>query len=318
VWDLINPDTTQTPVAKPLLPQLPQIAAYEPAVDVILSDRTRQGTPSAARAASTIPVQKQDLSAAGLQAYNNDIELYKLMLEEYKIHKRAYEKEQKNLDTITSLIQGTVSLHLQKTCCLPQTSLCEWVTNLNQRIGTSSDEERAIARERYHNALKPIRAVSSWDTWLLEYDHAAKNAEAEGVPKATNSNAVMRDFLKAVKKVVPNWADNFKENQLNLTGINQKEIIKRYQERISEDHPRSKPYKGTAFVAGDFDSALAVGGASTLGTERDASDSLVQSAPSTPVFKTRGKRLASRPPGLLQGHRAKSKRLGGLVETNSA
>jgi hypothetical protein len=104
VWDLINLDTTQTLVAKPLLLQLPQIAAYKLAVDVILLDWTRRGTPLAARAASTIPVQKQDLSAAGLQAYNNDIELYKLMLEEYKIHKRAYEKEQKNLDTITSLI----------------------------------------------------------------------------------------------------------------------------------------------------------------------------------------------------------------------
>jgi hypothetical protein len=69
---------------------------------------------------------------------------------------------------------------------------------------------------------------------------------------------------------------------------------------MSKDYLRSKPYKGTAFVAGDFDSALAVGGASTL------------------VFKTRGKQLASRPLGLLQGHRAKSKRLGGLVETNSA
>ena len=61
-----------------------------------------------------------------------------------------------------------------------------------------------MAREQYHNALKLIRAASSWDTWLLEYDHAATNAEAEGVPKATNPNAVMRDFLKAVRKVVPN------------------------------------------------------------------------------------------------------------------
>jgi hypothetical protein len=87
---------------------------------------------------------------------------------------------------------------------------------------------------------------------------------------------------------------------------------------MSKDYLRSKPYKGTAFVAGNFNSALAVGSASTLGTKRDALDSVGQSAPSTLVFKTRGKRLASRPLGLLQGHRAKSKRLGGLVETNSA
>jgi hypothetical protein len=38
----------------------------------------------------------------------------------------------------------------------------------------------------------------------------------------------MRDFLKAVRKVVPNWADNFKENQLNLPGMNWKEMMKCY------------------------------------------------------------------------------------------
>jgi hypothetical protein len=321
VWDLINPDSTTTPVEKPALPRLPQISAYEPAIESTLSERARRGTPSAnqLRAALHAPVRKQDLSAAGLQSYNEDVELYKLMLEEYKIHERSFEKEQRNLDTVTSLIQSTVSPHLQKTCCLPQTSLRKWVTNLKQRMGTSLDEERAMARERYHNALRPMRAVSSWDTWLLEYDHAATNAEAEGVPEATDPNAVMRDFLKAVRKVVPNWADNFKENQLNLPGMNRKEMMKRYRERMSEDHPRSKPYKGTAFAVGDhFDSALAVGGASTPGTERDASDSVGQSAPSTLVHKTRGKRPAGRQRGLLPSQRAKSKRPGGSVETDGA
>ena len=96
-------------------------------------------------------------------------------------------------------------------------------------------------------------------------------------------------------------------------------MMKRYRERMSEDYPRSKPYKGTAFVVGEhFDSALAVGGASTLGTERDASGSVGQSAPSTSVVKTRGKRPASRPLGLPPSQRAKSKRPGGSVETDGA
>jgi hypothetical protein len=46
-----------------------------------------------------------------------------------------------------------------------------------------------------------------------------------------------------------------------------------------------------------FNSALAVGGASTLGTKRDALDSVEQSVLSTLVYKTRGKQ----PTGQQQG-----------------
>ena len=309
VWDLIDPDHTATPTAKPEPPLLPKISEYEPSLEPRSSGRSMRSTPTLGGARSqTMPTHKQDLSPLGLQAYNDDVEAYKLSLEDFKIRERAYDKEQKSLDTVMLIIQSTVSSHLKQTCCLPRKTLREWVTNLKQRMGISSDEERAAARERYHNALRPMRAANSWDTWLLEYDHAATTAEVEGVSETTDHKAMIRDFLKAVRKVVPNWADNFKENQLNLPDMNRKEMMKRFRERMSEDHPKSKTYKA-AFVVGEdhFNSALAASGASTVATERDASK-CAESAPSAPGPRTQGGRQKSRQQKQAQGQRAKSKR----------
>jgi hypothetical protein len=54
-----------------------------------------------------------------------------------------------------------------------------------------------------------MRQPGSWDTWLLEYDHAATNAETEGVAEIYNIQDTVQDFLDLVMKIAPTWATTF-------------------------------------------------------------------------------------------------------------
>ncbi|XP_014559622.1 hypothetical protein COCVIDRAFT_35129 [Bipolaris victoriae FI3] len=47
---------------------------------------------------------------------------------------------------------------------------------------------------------------NNWEPWLMEYDQSATRAEALEVSEVRNTKDMIRDFLDAVKKVVPNWS----------------------------------------------------------------------------------------------------------------
>jgi hypothetical protein len=96
-----------------------------------------------------------------------------------------------------------------KTCCRPGESFRTWITALKDTVGIDDEEERERARDRYLLALKPMKQPTNWDTWLIEYDHAASTAEAEKVAEVQNIQDVMRDFLRAIMKVAPTWEVTF-------------------------------------------------------------------------------------------------------------
>ncbi|KAG6246459.1 hypothetical protein E4U24_003709 [Claviceps purpurea] len=47
----------------------------------------------------------------------------------------AYEGGQKKIRELTALTQSTVSLYLQRECCLPDRPLQEWLSNLKSKLG---------------------------------------------------------------------------------------------------------------------------------------------------------------------------------------
>ena len=188
VWDQVNPDSAVAPMAEPTEPEIPDISGY---------------TPASALADGLIPTRLSDLSSSGQRAYKDDLEIYKLYMEKYKVRSAAYKTELANLQHIVALIQATVSQYLQRTCCSPDQSLKQWITNLKAEAGVTQDYERKIARTRYRSALKPPRSATSWDTWLTEYNQAAKEAEVLQVPEVLQIKEVAEDFYTAVEKIAP-------------------------------------------------------------------------------------------------------------------
>ena len=176
-----------------------------------------------------------------------------------------------------AFIQSTVSPYLLRTCCLPDNSLRQWITDLQLTVGVDEQIEQERARERYLASLKPMRSVLHWDTWLAEYDEAATEATKYRVAELSQLNVITKDFLAAVNKVAPIWSTNFQDNGRFAAGMSRKEMMKRFREHMMTNHPLRSGKHKAAFVS-DGASNLAEGGATTQSTDRDASRA--ESAPS--------------------------------------
>ena len=196
-------------------------------------------------------------------------------------------------------MQSTVAPYLQRTCCLPEQSLRQWLANLKLTAGVEDRLEKERTRERYYAALKPMRNTHNWDTWLVEYDQASSDAAVYGVPEVQDIDNITKDFLLAVIKVAPMWATNFQDTGRFNPLITRKEMMKRFREHMSLHHPLKTVNKKQAFCAGaDESSFLAAGGATTQGSQRDAS-AATESAPSKPHGRTHG--------GKRQGYQSSSR-----------
>ncbi|KAL6162620.1 hypothetical protein ACJQWK_11542 [Exserohilum turcicum] len=194
VWAQVDPDSTTTPLAEPSQPGLPDISDY---------------TPSSALGEGRVPARLSDLSSSGQRAYKDDLEVYKLQIESYKLKHAAYKTESASLQHIVVLVQSTVAPHLQRTCCLPNIPLKQWIKNLKLEAGIAPKFEQEQTRNRYQNALKPPRSVNVWDLWLTEYSQAATEAEMLNVPEVSQINIITADFTSAVNKIAPIWAATF-------------------------------------------------------------------------------------------------------------
>jgi hypothetical protein len=180
IWDKIDPESTAALLPKPAIPEPPLPSEYTPAANVLSATRV------------------SELSTAGMKAYKEDLEHYKMLEGFYKNNLSEYQAETKGVQHIVTFIQSTVTPHLQRTCCLPSLSLRQWITNLSNTTGADTKLESKQARARYHAALRPLTRVSAWDTWLAEYDQAATEAETYHIVDVSHITAVVEDFLQAM------------------------------------------------------------------------------------------------------------------------
>ena len=222
IWDQVNPAAATPRQAIPTEPTLPDFATY---------------APSTTLPAGAVPQQPSDLSSVGLRAYKEDLEFYKLQMERYKLAYTRYKVEETSLQQITAFIQSTVVAHLQQSCCLPDQTIRDWITNLKAQVGITDEAEREQARQRYHSALKPPRSVNSWDIWLAEYNQAATEAETLTVPDTTQFRSVAVDFMSSVNKIAPMWAATFQSNGIDQTGITRQIMMRRFREYMMLNHP---------------------------------------------------------------------------------
>ncbi|KAG9375718.1 hypothetical protein A1F94_013667 [Pyrenophora tritici-repentis] len=190
------------------------------------------------------PTRLSDLSSAGQRAYKDDLEIYKLKMEQYKTKYARYKTEITNLQHIMILVQSTVAVHLQRTCCPPDGSIRDWIKNLRAHVGITIETEREQARQRYYSALKPPRSANNWDTWLAEYNQAVTEAETLKVPDTTQFRSVAVDFMSAVNKIAPIWAATFQSQWDGSTWGNPEghdETVPRVYDAESSDHAKQKP-----------------------------------------------------------------------------
>ncbi|KAG6022691.1 hypothetical protein E4U19_004834 [Claviceps sp. Clav32 group G5] len=121
-WEKLDPDHPVPLRVKPTRPQLPDPSKYHGAF-------SNQSRPS-------------ELSNQGYEAYERDLLVYDMLLIHYSSDLEAYEREQKKIRELTALLQSTVSLYLQRKCCLPDRPLQEWLSSLKVELGVDDCENQ--------------------------------------------------------------------------------------------------------------------------------------------------------------------------------
>ena len=306
IWAIADPDGTREPLLEPIPPVLPRLADYVPAViqrpapsasstsrghRVGSSSQTTRSNPPRTDATPAAPTKLSDLSPESQETYKADRDDYKVQLEAYKIDEKKYDRERANYRLLATHIQSTVSAHIQRNCCLPGTTIRQWITDIRRTVGINPLEERQRARTRYHNALKPMRTPVNWDIWLAEYDRAATAAETEGVAEVQHSDDIIEDFLSAVERVAPMWVTAFSSQVARGDpDHDRKEMMKLFREHMSRSYPQ-KGKQNSAFAAGD--AAYPAGGESDQGAQRDASG-VAEEASSALRGKNRGRTRGKR------------------------
>jgi hypothetical protein len=311
VWDIVDPEGNTQPMAKPIEPTPPLVSLYEPAVtprstqsSSTISSRPGRGAARAATQESinlidpptrpvTTPTRYSELSQDGKEAYDGDAREFRMIFESYKIRDRNYRDERSNIAKIIQHLNTTVSPHLQVSCFEEHGTLRTWTANLQASVGVDLDEEIRRVRERYHEALKPMRNPQNWESWLSEYDQAATRAEALRIGDVMQSTLVVDDFLRAVSKIAPAWMATFTGAGSDRTKMERRQMMKLFREHMSLAHPTRGKHK-SAFMTGE--GAFATSGESDLNTQEDA-PSVVNRAPSTVLNHRDFKRKMNAPSG---------------------
>jgi hypothetical protein len=196
-----------------------------------------------------VPARVSDLSNTGKASYKEDVEDFKGRFEAYKMEDTKFQRESNYLAQVTDFIRTTVSAHLFNNCCKPSQPYQDWITKLAATVGMRAEDELDKAQTRYHEALKPMRVVTQWDTWLTEVDHAVTKGRATGVPECLNDQFIKKDFVSSVSKHFSTWTTSFIVHGLRDPTVTTTEMLLQFRQNAQLMHPTNSQYKA-AFAAG--------------------------------------------------------------------
>ncbi|KAH6870238.1 hypothetical protein BKA58DRAFT_429404 [Alternaria rosae] len=236
VWHLFDTKQLSQPLVEPRAITRPEIDGYQPSTAATNAYTTQYQLdyPLATTIPPFVPARVSDLSNTGKALYKEDVEDFKGRFEAYKME-----------DTKT-----TVSAHLFNNCCKPSQPYRDWITKLAATVGVRAEDELDKARTRYHEAMKPMRVVTQWDTWLTEVDHAVTEGRATGVPECLNDQFIKKDFVSSVSKHFSTWTTSFIVHGLRDATVTATEMFLQFRQNADLMHPTKSRSNKAAFAAG--------------------------------------------------------------------
>lgn len=253
VWHLFDTKQLAQPLVEPRAITRPEIDSYQPSTAAINAYTTRYQLEHPLAAAAPppfVPTRISDLSNTGKTSYKEDVEDFKGMFEAYKMEDTKFQRESNHLAQVTDFIRTTVSAHLFTNCCKPSQPYRDWITKLAATVGVRAEDELDKARTRYHEAMKPMRVVTQWDTWLTEVDHAVTEGRATGVPECLNDQFIKKDFVSSVSKHFSTWTTSFIVHGLRDTTVTATEMFLQFRQNAHLMHPTKSRSNKAAFAAG--------------------------------------------------------------------
>jgi hypothetical protein len=237
VWHIFDPKQLAQPLVKPHAPDCPEIDGYQPSTAVINAYTTQhQADHPDAAVSPFVPLCVSNLSNNGKASYKEDVEEFKGRFEAYKMKESKFQRESTALAQVTNFIRTTVSAHLFANCCKADKPYRGWIITLKSTVGVRTEDELVKARMRYHDALKLMRVVTYWNTWLTEVDHAVTEGKATGVPECLTNQFIKADFVSAVSKHFPTWTTLFIVHGLCNATVTATEMFLRFRQNAQLMH----------------------------------------------------------------------------------
>ena len=128
----------------------------------------------------------------------------------YLDQRKRHERESDMVKNLEDWIIKSTAQHFTDTCCKPTEDVRTWYKKLKESAGLKGSLARDLVKRTYEAAVKPLRKEpKDFETWITTWERAVDKAQEKGIPAVANPEDWLRDFLKALQPVRPNWVESF-------------------------------------------------------------------------------------------------------------
>jgi hypothetical protein len=258
IWNLIDPNSTDRPMTKPVSPVLDDYVTPlnipTPSVNTSTSNRQLRSRPTApqnqpgSEERSATP-NTSDQTAEQRARYNVAYQQWAQLM-------KAYNEENHRVQEVRKWIMKTVVSHLQQIACKPTESLRQWYTNLRDAVGVENFDMAQEVRSKYRAATAPVHTMpKDFTAWINRWEIAVGNMEDKSMPEASDAKLWFNDLQTALRGhyEVQNFLSNFrimKEAELKSNTLSFRKVAFELRKLADNLKPHTRRVQKGAFAAG--------------------------------------------------------------------
>ncbi|KAL6362808.1 hypothetical protein LRP88_04118 [Fusarium phalaenopsidis] len=239
IWQLVNPDTSDQPMPRPIRPLVstyyrripPQRVELERPLQTRGSSQTLAPTYTPE---STDPTQQaqhiSELTAEDKASFQSE-------RKDYDQDYREFEQEQSRIDKMKDWMMETVATGLITSAFDPEQDLRSWYINLRDSVGATTTEQQVEARAKYQKTLASMpKAAKDFPRWLTDWEQATHQAQAKGIGGLDNPNVWFDDLCKVIQPSYGNWVSIYHgiyQDKLEAKTLSIRDVAKNLRAEVS-------------------------------------------------------------------------------------
>lgn len=255
IWQLVNPDSTEQPMQRPIRPLVSSYFRRIPP-QLIEPDRPRQtrGSEGQGSSQTLTPIYTPETTDPNLRAQHiseltaEDKASFQSERKDYDQDYREFEQEQARINKMKDWMMDTVTTGLMNSAVDPEQDLRSWYTNLRDSVGATTAEQKAEARLKYQKALAAVpKAAKDFPRWITDWEQATHLAQTKGIGGLDSPLVWFDDLSKAIRPVLGNWVSNYRgiyRKELRAESLTIQEVAKDLRAEV-DSQDNQQPAKKT-------------------------------------------------------------------------
>ena len=206
----------------------------------------------------------------------------------YLDERKRHERETDMVKKLEDWIIRSTAQHYTDTCCKPTEDVRTWYKMLKKSAILKDSLVRDLAKRNYEAVVKPLRKEpKDYEVWIATWERALDKTKEKGIPAVINPEDWLRDFLKALQPVKPNWVESFYMFQGENVAqgmLSYRDVGNKFRTAVREFDLKSER---TRLATGSFLSAVA-GSPNQQANEGGSYGVATATCPTGPTFAGRG------------------------------